>query len=68
MGCPFRKGAINCYASFNCSTCGWNPEVEEERKAKLRSGEVKSYLVFDSRMQTLLNMKERGGPYNEDED
>lgn len=31
-------GAVNCYyKERNCKRCGWNPDVEEERKAKIRA-------------------------------
>ena len=46
MSCKYRGGGIVCSMGYldNCETCGWNPTVEAERKKKLRSGEVKTYL------------------------
>jgi len=32
---------IVCQPPFNCSRCGWNPEVEKERKAKWKRGTQK---------------------------
>ena len=29
------KPYINCEKCDNCKKCGWNPKVEEQRKAKL---------------------------------
>lgn len=33
--CKYNKG-IECAAQTECQGCGWNPEVEKERKASLR--------------------------------
>lgn len=32
--CVYRD-YINCAEHTNCAKCGWNPKVEEKRKAKL---------------------------------
>lgn len=34
--CRFIPMAVDCDAYSACSRCGWNPDVERERKAKLR--------------------------------
>lgn len=39
--CPYREpGAICCKMDVPCGKCGWNPEVEEKRKAALRASLV----------------------------
>ena len=36
--CPYREpGAICCKMDVPCGKGGWNPEVEEKRKAALRA-------------------------------
>lgn len=36
--CKFRPHGVQCYEAdkAHCDKCGWNPEVEEKRKEKLR--------------------------------
>lgn len=46
--CKYRRRGVECSKwQRNCSICGWNPEVEEERKKKILSGEVDSYLKIN---------------------
>lgn len=35
--CRFLPIAVDCDAYSACSRCGWNPEVERERKAALHT-------------------------------
>ena len=67
MGCYFRNNVI-CSSSYErCKTCGWNPEVEKERIAKLMSGEVKTYLHITPETYKALQMRLlREGIYNDD--
>lgn len=34
-GCKFN-GNIDCVWHVKCEKCGWNPEVEEKRKRKMK--------------------------------
>lgn len=35
--CPHREaGAVGCDMRADCNRCGWNPAVEERRKAAIR--------------------------------
>ena len=34
--CIFNSG-VDCWDCTYCSTCGWNPEVEQERKTFLEA-------------------------------
>lgn len=35
--CPFRPaGAVECPVLHDCRHCGWHPDVEEERKKRVR--------------------------------
>ena len=34
---PLTGCAVECDSLSRCATCGWNPEVEEERKRILRT-------------------------------
>ena len=52
--CPYvqnAKSSVFCTSFVSkpeeCETCGWNPEEHARRVAKLRSGEVKTYLKID---------------------
>jgi len=39
VNCIYRRGAVDCTAAevmmHCCDTCGWNPNVEEERIEKI---------------------------------
>ena len=37
--CKFNPLAVDCDLPF-CARCGWNPAVEEERKARIREQHV----------------------------
>lgn len=38
---------IECFDQKNCKKCGWNPEVEKKRKAKLKKkiAKTKKWIV-----------------------
>ncbi len=59
MGCYYRRNVLCSGAFNNCEVCGWNPEVERERIAKLMSGEVKTYLHITPETYKALAAKER---------
>lgn len=40
MSKPCAPRGIVC-SYRNCEICGWNPEIEAERKARIRAGEMK---------------------------
>ena len=42
--CPYRNAAVWCDEFSVCWKCGWNPEIEEERKVKLREKYPKELL------------------------
>lgn len=33
--CPFNK-SVDCDKDKHCETCGWNPEVDAQRRAIIR--------------------------------
>ena len=33
--CPYNEGVM-CAHTADCATCGWNPDVAEERTADIR--------------------------------
>lgn len=36
--CKYRpKGGVYCIIKNSCGVCGWNPKVEEQRKAQIRA-------------------------------
>ena len=39
--CIFNEG-VDCNDCTFCSTCGWNPEVEQERKTSLEAARTSS--------------------------
>ena len=41
MGCYYQKGIV-CSGFDDCKTCGWNPAVEEKRKAEIGAQVIKS--------------------------
>ena len=46
--CIFRVNGVECSLwNRNCKACGWNPEVEEDRQKKMKSGEADLYLKID---------------------
>lgn len=46
--CEYRPKGVECSMWMrNCTNCGWNPDVEMERKRKMRRGEVDFYLKLD---------------------
>ena len=51
--CKYRLGIECGNWGDECERCGWNPTVEAERIAKLKSGDVKTYLTID--LKTLNN-------------
>ena len=34
-----HNSGVNCFEQFRCQVCGWNPEVTECRKTKIRGTE-----------------------------
>ncbi len=61
MSCPYRCNIICGPRVSHCDDCGWNPKVEEERKQKLRSGKVKSFLKLNKKELDALIMKKKNG-------
>ena len=47
MYCPFNQ-AVDCDKdNRNCDKCGWNPDVDKERKEKTRE-RLKDVIVCDT--------------------
>lgn len=46
MGCKFRDG-IDCSSRDECYICGWNPEVEKERKEKILKCKTESMIIAE---------------------
>lgn len=37
--CVYTPGGVNCSDTSKCARCGWNPEEQERRKARIDAGE-----------------------------
>ena len=66
--CRFRKTGVICARRNRlCGNCGWNPDVEAERKWLLAKGYMKSYLVIEPYILTthgFNNAMKRAGLYD----
>lgn len=46
--CKYRRNGVECSLWHRCcKECGWNPEVEQDRKEQMRRGLHGPYLQFD---------------------
>ena len=46
--CIFRVNGVECSLwNRNCSTCGWNPDVEKQRISDIKSGKASPFLKID---------------------